>query len=105
MIVMGRQIPFITTDPRQLLKTLLHQTRQNAQTWTDLLSASGGTLELAHCSCLILQWQFSIQGAPALTPLFPNENTQVRVRDTYTKHSQPIQILSAYQAHKTLGHY
>lgn len=101
----GQTNSFYQDGSPTITQTLLHQTRHNAQTWTDLLSASGGALELAKCSCHILQWQFSIQGTPVLTPSFPNETTQVTVRDTYTKHRQPLKILSAYQAHKTLGHY
>ena len=34
---------------------LLNKTRSNAQIWSDVLSASGGALELQKCSCHVLQ--------------------------------------------------
>jgi hypothetical protein len=87
------------------LPALLSQTQANAQQWTDLLSASGGALELSKCSCHILQWQFSLQGAPVLVPSFPKDETQITVWDNHTMQRQDLQILSAYKAHKTLGHF
>ena len=89
----------------QRLPSLLKQTQHNAQQWTDLLSASGGALELSKCSCHILQWQFSVQGAPILVPSFSKDTVTINVWDTYAKQEQAMTILSAYQAHKTLGHY
>ena len=87
------------------LPTLLAQTQHNAQKWTDLLNASGGALELSKCSCHILQWQFSMQGAPILAPSIPKDHAIIKVWDSYLKQEQSMTILSAYQAHKTLGHY
>jgi hypothetical protein len=88
--------------------TMLHlvsQTQQNAQLWTDLLGASGGALELSKCSCHILQWKFSLSGAPVLVPLFSPQDASITVWDSHTNVSQSMEILPVYTAHKTLGHY
>jgi hypothetical protein len=77
----------------------------NAQTWTDLLSASGGALEVSKCSCHVLQYKFTAQGAPLLVPSIPDDQANICVRDPSDDATHAIQILNVYQAHKTLGHY
>ena len=52
-----------------------------------------------------MQFKFTVQGAPSLVPEFPADNVQLRVWDPNTKESTTLQIMSVYQAHKTLGHY
>jgi hypothetical protein len=88
------------------LQQLINKTQVNAQVCTDMLHASGGALELSKCSCHILQWQFSIQGAPVLVPKFPNNDiAQVKVWDQLEEKEKSLQILGAFHAHKILGHY
>ena len=62
---------------------VISQAQQNAQLWTNLLSASGGALEISKCSCHILQHKFSIQGAPFLVPSFPTDQVQISVWDPH----------------------
>ncbi|KAI2496054.1 hypothetical protein MHU86_18475 [Fragilaria crotonensis] len=78
---------------------LIKQTQANAQGWTDMLNASGGALELSKCSCHILQWQFSAQGAPVLVPKISNDIAQVKVLETDGGKEQNLQILGAFHAH------
>ncbi|KAI2497109.1 hypothetical protein MHU86_17370 [Fragilaria crotonensis] len=62
-------------------------------------------LELSKCSSHILQWQFSITGAPVLVPSHVSNDVCIEVRDHLSNSAQHLQLLSAYTAHKTLGHY
>lgn len=78
---------------------------RNIQFLSDMLNASGGTLELSKCSCHILQWQFSAQGPPVLVPKISNDMPQVKVLETDGGKEQSLQILGAFQAHKTIGHF
>ena len=84
---------------------LVSQTQRNAQAWNDLLSASGGALELSKCSCHILQWKFSPQGAPLLVLVHDDLQSALTVHDRQTNTTHNLQLLSTYTAHKTLGHY
>jgi exonuclease III len=84
---------------------LRQKVEHNAQSWTNLLSASGGALELTKCSCHMVQWQFTAQGAPVLVPSNSNDPIQVTVTDPHTRISHHVQMLSPFTAHKTLGHY
>ena len=87
------------------VSSLLNQAQKNAQLWTDLLSASGGALEVSKCSCHIIQYKFTVQGAPTLVPSFPPDQVKISVRDPHEQTTHDLQILSVYQSHKTLGHY
>ena len=85
--------------------TLLKQVSENAQLWTNLLSASGGALRISKCSCHLMQWKFTGPGSPILVSAANSMQTQVTIIDPITKATHPIKLLSPYQSHKTLGHY
>ena len=93
------------TNKIDTVNTVLQQAQENAQVWTDLLSATGGALEVSKCSCHVIQYKFTPQGAPSIVPCFPPENVRLRVWDPNDKTSHDLQLLAAYQSHKTLGHY
>ena len=101
----GQTNDFDADGSTATVTTLLGQAQNNAQIWTDLLSASGGALEVSKCSCHIMQFKFTVQGAPTLVPEFTADQAQLRVWDPNTSETQTLQIMSVYQAHKTLGHY
>jgi hypothetical protein len=42
---------FTESETATTLPTIFHKMRHNAQTWADMLGASGGALELSKCSC------------------------------------------------------
>ena len=64
----GQTNDFLSDGSSATVQRLVTQTQQNVQEWNDLLSASGGALELSKCSCHILQWKFTLSGAPLLVP-------------------------------------
>ena len=87
------------------VRDIVDQARHNAQQWNDLLTASGGALELSKCSCHILQWKFTPSGAPVVRMSEDEHTTVLQVWDSQTKQYQQLQVLQPYEAHKTLGHY
>ena len=83
---------------------LVERSKENASAWAGLLGATGGALELSKCSYHVVCWRFSKQGAPVLTNMSA-ETPTIEVVDPHTNISQPMEYLSPYTAHKTLGHY
>ena len=92
-------------DPVENHERLRARVEHNAQAWTNLLSASGGALELTKCSCHMVEWQFSIQGAPVLVSKIKTKPILVQVTDPHTRKIHQVHVLSPFQAHKTLGHH
>ncbi|KAI2491614.1 hypothetical protein MHU86_22931 [Fragilaria crotonensis] len=84
---------------------ILQGVQYNAQLWTNLLSASGGALEISKCSCHVVQWQFSQNGSPVFKPVVQTSSIKVEVTDPITNVTHSVKLLSPYQAHKTLGHH
>ena len=82
---------------------ILKLAQDDAQTWNDLLSASGGALELPKCVYQVLSWTFLSDGSPIPTG-FDNK-LEVKVLDVQQRSPQIIPGISSYTAHKTLGHY
>ncbi|KAI2499304.1 hypothetical protein MHU86_15148 [Fragilaria crotonensis] len=101
----GQTNQFESDGSTATVAQLFQQTQQNAQSWSDLLSASGGLLELSKCSSHVMQWKFSLQGAPVLVPSHEEFQDQLRVQDRQTGDHHHLTLLSVYDAHKTLGHY
>ena len=78
----------------QHLQALIERSQLDAQSWTDILSVSGGALSLSKCLYQIMQWMFSRQGAPVLVPSFPKDQVQIKVWDAYAKQSRVLPNLS-----------
>jgi len=101
----GQTNAFESDGSTRTVQQIVSQTQSNAQCWTNLLTASGGALELSKCSNHILQWQFSMQGAPVLVPKHSAEEVTIKVREYNDDGVQQLSVLPAFVAHKTLGHY
>jgi exonuclease III len=84
-------------------KVMQQHVAHDAQVWTNLLSASGGALELSKCSYHYLKWGFAEHGAPVLMPI--RDIPEIKVRDPQTYQTHVLTKLSPYEAHKTLGYY
>jgi hypothetical protein len=80
------------------------QVQHNAQNWADILSASGGAVEIPKCSCHMMEWIFSKQGAPVLSPKRLHEIT-IHDQTSGTLMSSAFPVLLSYSTHKTLGHF
>ena len=101
----GQSNLFTEDGSQATVDKIIAQTTANAQHWNDLLAASGGALELSKCSCHILQWVFTVGGAPMLVPRHTRLQSTLKVHDSVSNEPHDLQLLSAYEAHKTLGHY
>ena len=101
----GQTNKFFSDGSERTLRRILHQAQMNAQKWNDLLHTSGGALELSKCSCHVLHWLFSAQGAPVLAPKIHEHQDILTVHDQTTASDHHLELLSPYMAHKTLGHY
>ena len=62
----GQVNSFLRDESPEELNRLIRKAEYSATTWSNLLSATGGSLELSKCSYHIANWQFSMQGAPVL---------------------------------------
>jgi exonuclease III len=101
----GQTNLFESDGSEATVQRLFEHTKTNAQAWSDLLSASGGALEPSKCSSHVMQWEFTAQGVPTLIPMHEDHINALTVRDSHTGEEHRIQLMSTYQAHKTLGHY
>jgi exonuclease III len=95
---------FMLTQNDHTLQLMLQHATSNAKYWADLLSVTGGALELSKCSYHVMYWKFSAQGAPVLTNM-KAELPPISVSDPHTQQEQVLEYLHPYAAHKTLGHY
>lgn len=96
---------FLQDEDSTTLPLVLAQTQHNAQCWNDLLTASGGALEIPKCSYHVVHWKFEKNGSPVLVELDNSLPTVFFVKDSPTSQPQYLQLLSPYTAHKTLGHF
>jgi hypothetical protein len=99
----GQTNEFMRNESVRTLPTIYHKLRHNAQTWADLLGASGGALELSKCSCHLMNWQFGEKGDPVLVTTQPA--LPLEVMDPLTEEVAALTFLPPHTAHKTLGHY
>ena len=101
----GQTNCFLEDENADTYPQILRQLRSNAQTWANLLGASGGALELSKCSYHFLEWRFARQGDPVLMTNKHLARHPVSVVDPSTHEVHHLTPLSPYSAHKTLGHY
>ena len=101
----GQSNLFAEDGSQETVDKIIANTTANAQHWNNLLEASGGALELSKCSCHVLQWVFTVSGAPMLVPRHTTLQSKLQVRNNQSNELQDLHLLSAYEAHKTLGHY
>jgi hypothetical protein len=100
----GQTNEFMKNESKLTLPTIFHKMHHNAQTWADMLGASGGALELSKSLCHLLNWQFAEKGDPVvvnITPEFPLEVTDLLTKEAV----HALTFLPPHTAHKTLGHY
>lgn len=89
----------IQPNPEELLGLM----RADAQLWNDLLWVSAGALELPKCSYHVVHYNFTNEGAPVLQGGQVGPDLVLSSGDRSL--TQKIPPLSAYSAHKTLGHF
>ncbi len=85
-------------SPRQLGKKL----QQSAQTWEQLLSASGGKLQLSKCFFYMMCWKWDTEGKPTLMTS-TQMNYDMKMIDTQSGTIKSIKKKECTDAHRTLG--
>ena len=87
-----------TTDT---ITEVLKRTQHDAQMWSDILRATGGTLNLSKCFCQAMHYIFARSGAPVLAPA---ESTwKIKITDDRDNSEQIIDVISPYKTYKSLG--
>ena len=100
----GQVNSFLDDESPSTLQVLPAKATHSATTWTHLLSASGGALELTKCSYHVLHWHFSSNGAPVLVNADPMVE-RISLVNPVTSQHECLEYLAPGQAHKTLGHF
>jgi hypothetical protein len=77
--------------------------QSDAQLWNDLLWTSGGALELPKCTYHVINYAFTLDGAPILQGGQVGGDIILQTGDRMNQHKIPFK--SAHCSHKTLGHY
>ena len=102
----GGQINEFNSDgSTETTARLIQNTSRNAQLWADLLQVSGGAIEMAKCSVHVIQWLFSATGGPVLQLYEADHQKHLKITDKMTGETHPLELLSSYRAHKTLGYH
>lgn len=73
---------------------------QTAQWWKELLTASGGKLELPKCFYYIIKWTVNKHGDPILSP---DPKIPIVITDHTVSEQVTVQQKDCSEAHKTLG--
>ena len=89
------------TDPTP--ERLIELMRRDAQSWCDLLWASGGELALDKCCYYLVYWAFAATGAPVLRA--GTHGPPLILRDPKTGGPFCIPQKRTGESHKILGHY
>lgn len=83
-------------------QSLVPLARQDAQLWHDLLSRSGGALEVPKCAYHLAEFNFDVNGKPFLNHFHRNP-PKIEIYTQDDPQPTSLQYISPYQARKTLG--
>ena len=84
------------------LADLKEKVKHDAQLWADLVSISGGKLELSKCSVHYLTFDFDPDGTPQVNL---DRQPSVELIDPLTQTGIGLKSLNSTQPHRTLGHW
>lgn len=96
---------FTNVDTTQSLADLTRTLQEDAQYWENLLSISGGCLELSKCFYYVLAWTFTQQGDPIPVSMLnlARAAPPIQLQEFGKETSTDIAIKAPEEAHKTLG--
>jgi hypothetical protein len=89
------QVNDFLSDTATPLDELIKMMAHDAQLWNDLLLISGGLLDVSKCSYHILYFAY-IKGSSIGPPLELTDSSGAQI---------DVTCKSAYESHKTLGHF
>jgi hypothetical protein len=87
------------------ISELAKQLQHDAETWANLLAASGGKLELEKCFYYLLTWKFDEDGNahPETMAEQQGRHTAIEITDEHTQEKLTIKQKEITAPHKTLG--
>ena len=97
-------LPFQESNQEQIFQKL----REVTEKWSELISASGGKLELQKCFYYAMFWTFTQEGDAKLQTIAQQQelgNDEIRIRDPDSNKNIPVLQKECTVAHKTLGVY
>jgi Reverse transcriptase (RNA-dependent DNA polymerase) len=80
---------------------LSNRLQEQTQAWEELLSTSGGKLELPKCLAYLVVYDF-VDGEPTQRPK-SQQSSEIRIKDSTTGETVTIDIKDPAESHKTLG--
>ena len=96
---------FTNVDRDSTIDELIRTLETDAQSWDNLLSVSGGCLELSKCFYYVLAWTFTDKGEPI--PMILQEievlSSQIRLQEFKKTEYTTIAAKPPQMPHKTFG--
>ena len=91
-----------TGEKYKTIRDILKKTQTDAQFWNDLITSSGARLELTKCFTQIIQFEFTLSGAPVVAPPTPEQTFIIkdRILNNFDYRIKPI---SPYDTYSSLG--
>ena len=83
-----------TGEKYKTICDILKKTQDDAQFWNDLITSSGARLELAKCFTQIIQFEFTLSGAPVISA--PEEGLNLTLINHILDFEFPIDPISPY---------
>ena len=87
--------------PHETIKDVIKRTQHDAQLWNDILTATGGTLNLLKCFFQVIYIKFSRSGAPVIEA--HDKSWYINIKDKTDNTIERVQAISAYTPYKSLG--
>lgn len=100
----GQTNDFMYNESASTIPSTLHKLEHNTQAWTNILGASGGSLELPKVNNHFVHYGFTAKGDPFLMEPHMIIPHPVEITDPLTNDVHEMEFLSPTEAHKTLGH-
>ena len=89
-----------TGEKYESICDILKKTQDDAQFWNDLITSSGAQLELTKCFTQIIQFEFTMSGAPVIVAQEPGLN--FTIIDCILDFEFLIELISPYNTYNSL---
>ena len=90
-----------TGEKYETIQNILKKTQNDAQFWNDLITSSGARFELTKCFTQIIQFEFTMSGAPVVAPPTPDQT--FIIKDCILNFDFRIKPISPYDTYSSLG--
>ena len=87
--------------PHETIEDVIKRTQHDAQLWNDILTATGGTLNLLKCFFQVIYTVFSRSGAPVIEA--HDKSWYIDIESKTNNTNKRVQAISVYTPYKSLG--